>query len=64
MSSDKHVRIFEVTTKDLEGLPDSRGEAVRSMLKTDHGIEVDSVRVIIRATESGRTGSILVFWGR
>ena len=47
MSSDKHVRIFEVTTKDLEGLPDSRGEAVRSMLKTDHGIEVDSVRVII-----------------
>ena len=30
MSSDEHVRIFEVTTKDLEGLPDSRGENVRS----------------------------------
>ena len=47
MSSGEHVRIFEVTTKDLEGLPDSRGETVRSMLKTDHGIKVDSVRVIM-----------------
>ena len=46
MSSDEHVRIFEVTTKDLEGLPDSRGENVRSMLKTDHGIKVDSVRAV------------------
>ena len=47
MLSDKHVRIFEVTTKDLEGLPDSRGESVRSMLNTDHGIKVESVRVIM-----------------
>jgi len=47
MASEKHVRLFEVTTKDLEGLPDSRGENVRSMLKADHGIVVDSVRVII-----------------
>ena len=47
MSSEKHVRLFEVTTRDLEGLPDSRGENVRSMLKADHGIVVDSVRVII-----------------
>ena len=47
MSSEKHVRLFEVTTKNLEGLPDSRGENIRSMLKADHGIVVDSVRVII-----------------
>ncbi|MBI87495.1 MAG: phosphoribosylformylglycinamidine synthase [Euryarchaeota archaeon] len=42
-----HSRLFEVTTKDLEGLPDARGESVRSMLKVDHGIEVTKVRVIL-----------------
>ena len=47
MSSETHIRLFEVTTKDLDGLPDSRGESVRSMLKADHGIEVKSVRVIM-----------------
>ena len=40
MPSENHSRLFEVTTKDLEGLPDARGESVRSMLKVDHGIEV------------------------
>ena len=47
MPSENHSRLFEVTTKDLEGLPDARGESVRSMLKVDHGIEVSSVRVIL-----------------
>ena len=47
MSSGEQTRLFEVTTKDLEGLPDSRGEAIRSMLSADHGIEVESVRVIL-----------------
>ena len=47
MPSENHSRLFEVTTKDLEGLPDARGESVRSMLKVDYGIEVSSVRVIL-----------------
>jgi len=41
------IRTFEVTTRELEGLPDSRGDSVRSMLSSDHGIEVGSVRVIL-----------------
>ena len=65
MSSDEHMRIFEVTTKDLEGLPDSRGETVRSMLKTDHGIKVDSVRVImgyqVRSTISDAQAETLTY---
>ncbi|MAH98985.1 MAG: phosphoribosylformylglycinamidine synthase [Euryarchaeota archaeon] len=47
MPSETHSRLFEVTTKDLDGLPDARGERVRSMLKADHGIEVSKVRVIL-----------------
>ncbi len=40
-------RLFEVTTKDLDGLSDSRGSSVRSMLSSDHGIYVERVRVIL-----------------
>ena len=47
MSTESNTRLFEVTTKDLDGLPDARGESVRSMLKADHGIDVSSVRVIL-----------------
>ena len=47
MSTEPNTRLFEVTTKDLDGLPDARGESVRSMLKADHGIDVSSVRVIL-----------------
>ena len=47
MPTESNTRLFEVTTKDLEGLPDARGESVRSMLKADHGIDVPSVRVIL-----------------
>ena len=47
MPSGQQTRLFEVTTKDLDGLSDSRGESVRSMLSADHGIEVQSVRVIL-----------------
>ena len=47
MSSKKSARFFEVLTKDSDGLLDSRGESIRSMLSSDHGIEVDSVRVIL-----------------
>jgi len=47
MPTETNTRLFEVTTKDLDGLPDTRGESVKSMLKADHGIEVPSVRVIL-----------------
>ena len=47
MPSKAQTRTFEVTTRDLEGLPDSRGDSIRSMLSSDHGIEVGSVRVIL-----------------
>ena len=47
MPTETNTRLFEVTTKDLDGLPDARGESVRSMLKVDHGIDVLSVRVIL-----------------
>ena len=47
MPTETYTRIFEVTTKDLDGLPDARGESVRSMLKADHGLDVPSVRVIL-----------------
>ena len=47
MPTETNTRLFEVTTKDLDGLPDARGESVRSMLKADHGIDVLSVRVIL-----------------
>jgi len=47
MPTETRTRLFEVTTKELDGLPDARGESVRSMLKADHGIDVSSVRVIL-----------------
>lgn len=47
MTNQTKYRLFEVTTKDIEGLKDARGESIRSMLKADHGIEVASVRVIL-----------------
>ena len=47
MPSGQQTRQFEVTTKDLDGLSDSRGESIKSMLSADHGIEVHSVRVIL-----------------
>jgi len=47
MPTETNNRLFEVTTKQLDDLPDARGESVRSMLKADHGIDVASVRVIL-----------------
>jgi len=45
MSGSPPVHFVEVTTRALEGLPDARGDSVRSMLAADHGIEVGDVRV-------------------
>ena len=47
MSGEATVRLVEVTTRDLEGLPDARGNSIREMLATDHGINVERVRVIL-----------------
>ena len=45
MSESVAVHSIEVTTRDLEGLPDARGGSVRSMLAADHNLEVAEVRV-------------------
>ena len=45
MSGSVAVHSIEVTTRDLEGLPDARGDSVRSMLSADFGLEVGAVRV-------------------
>ena len=41
------VHSFEVTTRDLEGLPDARGDSVKLMLESNYGVDVGSVRVIL-----------------
>ena len=38
---------FEVTTRDLAGLPDARGDSVKSMLASNYNLNIDSVRVIL-----------------
>ena len=45
MSGSPPIPFVEVTTRALDGLPDARGDSVRSMLAADHGIEVGNVRV-------------------
>ena len=47
MSVETGTHLFEVTNRDLDGLPDARGESVWAMLAADHGIEVAAVRVIL-----------------
>ena len=40
MSEEATVSLVEVTTRDLDGLPDARGNSIREMLASDHGISV------------------------
>ena len=47
MSEEATVSLVEVTTRDLDGLPDARGNSIREMLASDHGISVGRVRVIL-----------------
>ena len=65
MPTTERSTLFEVTTKEMEGLTDSRGERTRSMLSADYGIDVDSVRVIlgykVRAEISDTEASSLVY---
>jgi phosphoribosylformylglycinamidine synthase len=45
MSGSPPIHFVEVTTRALEGLPDARGDSVRSMLAADHDILMGDVRV-------------------
>ena len=47
MNQNKSEHYFEVTTKEMAGLTDARGNSIKSMLNSDHGIDVHSVRVIL-----------------
>ena len=47
MGATTPVFSFEVTTRELEGLPDARGDSVKSMLASNYNINVESVRVIL-----------------
>ena len=47
MGADTPVFTYEVTTRDLAGLPDARGDSVKGMLASNYGIEVGAVRVIL-----------------
>ena len=39
--------MFEVVSRDLDGLTDARGQSTKSMLSSDTGIWVSDVRVIL-----------------
>ena len=47
MNKDKKEHFFEVSTKEMKGLTDARGNNIKSMLLSDHRIDVKSVRVIL-----------------
>ena len=47
MTTKQLVHVFEVASKDMDGLTDARGQSTKSMLASDAGIEVSEVRVIL-----------------
>ena len=47
MGAETPVFSYEVTTRDLAGLTDARGDSVKGMLASNYGVEVGSVRVIL-----------------
>ena len=47
MNHNNMENYFEVSTKEMEGLTDARGNSIKSMLYSDHGIDVHTVRVIL-----------------
>jgi len=59
------VHSFEVTTRDLEGLPDARGDSVKLMFESNYGVDVGAVRVIlgyqIRATLTSEEAERVVY---
>ena len=47
MTSEPTTHVFEVMTRDLDGLIDARGESAKALLASDTGITVEEVRVIL-----------------
>ena len=47
MTSEPTIHVFEVMTRDLDGLIDARGESAKALLASDTGITVEEVRVIL-----------------
>ena len=47
MGTTTPVFSFEATTRDLAGLPDARGDSVKSILASNYNLNVESVRVIL-----------------
>jgi len=47
MTSQLQIYNFQVTTRDIEGLTDARGDSVKSMLESDYAVSIDKVRVIL-----------------
>ena len=47
MLSQMQIYNFQVTTRDIEGLTDARGDSVKSMLESDYSVSVNNVRVIL-----------------
>tara|TARA_B100000700_G_scaffold248163_1_gene277894 strand:+ start:1769 stop:4822 length:3054 start_codon:yes stop_codon:yes gene_type:complete len=48
MGAETPVFSYEVTTRELAGLPDARGDSVKGMLASNYGVEVGAIRVILR----------------
>ena len=47
MTSEPSIHVFEVMTRDLEGLTDARGQSAKALLASDTGLVADEVRVIL-----------------
>ena len=47
MMSQMQIYNFQVTTRDIEGLTDARGDSVKSMLESDYAVSIEKVRVIL-----------------
>ena len=47
MMSQMQIYNFQVTTRDIEGLTDARGDSIKSMLESDYSVSVNTVRVIL-----------------
>ena len=48
MGAETPVFSYEVTTRELAGLPDARGDSVKGMLASNYGVEIGAIRVILR----------------
>ena len=47
MTSEPSIHVFEVMTRDLDGLTDARGQSAKALLAADTGLVADEVRVIL-----------------